>query len=224
MSEACTVPVLLRASCALEARWPGLVWRGARIEYATLAAALHHDGELVLPEDSEEDPSIREGLVRIFSWSIPSPEALEAIAQHGPVLEVMAGTGYWSSLLHQGGVDVIATDLEPYTNGWCDGRYTRVEPMDAREAAARHPDRALLMSWPPPDDPVDAETFCAHFLVGGAVVILISEVRYGSTGSDAGRRFLAEHYEITAQIPLPSWKPGRDVLTVYHRKDTKVTL
>eukprot|EP00976_Prorocentrum_cordatum_P091331 1188484-Prorocentrum_minimum.AAC.2 len=57
-------------------------------------------------------------LRRIYSWGVPSTEALEEVAHHSAngVVEMGAGTGYWAWLLRNMGVAVSAYDIHP-TNG-----------------------------------------------------------------------------------------------------------
>ena len=54
---------------------------------------------------------LRRSLRRRYSYSIPSEEALQAIASIGePMVEIGAGKGYWAKLLQEKGVDIVATD------------------------------------------------------------------------------------------------------------------
>lgn len=48
-----------------------------------------------------------------FSWSVPCKEAIETIKNHGkePILDVLAGTGFWAKLLKRNGIKVIASDI-----------------------------------------------------------------------------------------------------------------
>ena len=55
---------------------------------------------------------LRKKLIWAYSWAIPSNEVILKIAQHSPLLEVGAGTGYWSWLLRQARADIIATDRD----------------------------------------------------------------------------------------------------------------
>ena len=55
----------------------------------------------------------RRELVVRYSWSVPTPEAVASIAAHGPLVDPMAGSGYWSYLLDLAGVDVVAFDRLP---------------------------------------------------------------------------------------------------------------
>ena len=54
---------------------------------------------------------------RIYSWSVPSEQALECIVRHSQmsagVVEVGAGTGFWAALLASRGADVLAVDDTP---------------------------------------------------------------------------------------------------------------
>mmetsp|Transcript_9019 Transcript_9019/g.33650 ORF Transcript_9019/g.33650 Transcript_9019/m.33650 type:complete len:439 (-) Transcript_9019:273-1589(-) len=52
---------------------------------------------------------------RVFSWGVPSSEALEMISGNSPrgVIEIGAGTGLWTSLLRKKGVHVDAIDMTP---------------------------------------------------------------------------------------------------------------
>lgn len=117
--------------------------------------------------------AIRQKAVRKWAWAIPSTHALDLIAEHGPLVELFAGAGYWAALLlAQRGVDVVAYDATPPSlteNHWHDP----VGFFPVRQAdytvAGHHPDRALFVCWPPlhqdkeyrysePDDDLDAWT------------------------------------------------------------------
>ena len=41
---------------------------------------------------------------------------LDVIAEHSPIVELGAGTGYWAAMLARRGADVIAYDIEPPTS------------------------------------------------------------------------------------------------------------
>lgn len=96
----------------------------------------------------------RHDLTSRYAWSIISPGDIAWITRildGRSVVEIGAGTGYWAWQLEQAGVDMAAYDPNPPAadNTYCKhGPYTTVLPDDA-SAAAKHPDRALLMVWPP---------------------------------------------------------------------------
>lgn len=107
-------------------------------------------------------------LRRLYAWGVPTSEALDVIeraARDGAagkgVVEIGAGTGYWTFLLRRRGVSVKAFDLHPCHSPDPNGHhklsddrnpppFARVESGGAE--AAREGDanrRVLLLCWPP---------------------------------------------------------------------------
>ncbi|XP_032902164.1 beta-crystallin B1-like isoform X1 [Amblyraja radiata] len=82
----------------------------------------------------------------LFSFSVPSPEALTFLTDLKlPVISAGAGTGYWEYLLQCHGVDVIAFDAnEVYPP---EIRYSEVL-TSGPEILEQYPDRILLLAWP----------------------------------------------------------------------------
>lgn len=69
---------------------------------------------------SEREWPSRDELVKLYSWSIPSPVVLRFILSHldgRAIVEMGAGTGYWASLLSLGGARVDAFDQAPPDQG-----------------------------------------------------------------------------------------------------------
>ena len=46
-------------------------------------------------------------LRREYAWALPDERALRVLEAYAPLVEVGAGKGYWASLLHARGVDVV---------------------------------------------------------------------------------------------------------------------
>lgn len=76
----------------------------------------------------------------LYAFAAPNEQALAALAGLAPVLEVGAGVGYWTHLLRDRGVTVVATDELPTVQCGMDtvnqyhGRvppWTNVEQADA---------------------------------------------------------------------------------------------
>lgn len=151
----------------------------------------------------------RELAVR-YAWALPSDAALEALARYAPLVECGAGTGYWSALLRESGVDVLAFDLAPPRRTW-----TAVKRSDSVTAARRHPDRALLLCWPPYDD--DRASYAALRGYRGDVLIHIGERGEGTTGSVRFHRELERNWALVEEVDLPHWPRLRDTLAVYRR-------
>lgn len=140
-------------------------------------------------------PVTRETLASSYAWAIPSPTDLALIdvfLDNRAVVEIGAGTGYWAWQLSQLGVDVRAYDIAPHGNHHChDVSYHPVE-QGGPEKAAEHPDRVLLLCWPPYDRPMAHEALTAYT---GDSLIYIGEGHGGCTADDAFHEKLAAEWE-----------------------------
>lgn len=89
-----------------------------------------------------------------FAWAVPTDEAILAIAELGPIVEIGAGTGYWAWLLEQAGAEVLAFDAELGGNHWVaeggpvDRGLTRRPPRSASDVPldGRASDAAALLA------------------------------------------------------------------------------
>ena len=180
------------------------------------------------------DYEARDRLVKKYAWAIPNQEALEAIAALGPIVEIGAGRGYWASLLHEMGVDIIAYDLNPpdiAKNHYCvagDDEGDFIVPYHQVQAsnelvAAEHPDRALLVIWPCYDKRWAHDAVRAYHEAGGRTVLFVGE---GSGGCTADRAFFdylyhfgvegeEDRYGCTEYISLPQWGGIHDGLEIH---------
>ena len=145
-------------------------------------------------------------LQRTFSFAIPSNEVIRQIIEIAPrIVEVGAGTGYWSHLLSNSGADIVAYDASPpghqhetsYSgdNVYFGGlSYYPVQYGVAStifDGSSDVAERALLMVWPNNPDAVDnphvavaAESLpevwdfeCVqkYYEMGGKIVIFVGE-------------------------------------------------
>lgn len=155
--------------------------------------------------------------VKQYSWTITDPATVAFVVEHaGPrLIDPMAGTGWWAYLLGQSGMDVVASDVAPCANQWCDTTlYVPVAEVDGAEAVANHADRTLLLSWPPYDSPDGAAIVRAY---PGDRVIYIGEGDGGCTGDDDLHELLrTEWREVAGHVPV-QWFGMHDRVTVYDR-------
>jgi hypothetical protein len=159
----------------------------------------------------------RRAAIAEFGFAVPTERALGALAGLGPIVEVGASGGEWARLLHDRGVDVLATDADPSGTGvGMDGTrvWTEVAEGDAAEVAAAHPDRALLVIWPHYDEDWPGLALAAY---EGDVVAYVGEGRHGCTGDERFHDLLEEWGEPEV-VALPTWPGVHDNLYIYRRR------
>lgn len=91
-----------------------------------------------------------------FAWAVPDDRALRIIQHFSPIIEIGAGKGYWTKLLRQRGVDILAYDKFVYNVSKSGTRTKRCQkchsevfeggPEVLLEPQAK--DRALLLCYP----------------------------------------------------------------------------
>jgi hypothetical protein len=167
----------------------------------------------------------RRDLCRNYAWAVPTPEALDAIAALGPIVEIGAGTGYWAMMLQLRRCTVYAYDSHPpygeegedanhYHQGvvcWTSVRKGGPEKVND------HPGATLFLCWPPYNEPMAAEALA---LYRGERVIYIGEGPGGCTADDAFHDAIEAHWEAERMIAIPQWWGIHDVLEIYKRKGT----
>lgn len=170
---------------------------------------------------------LRRALTSKYSWSMPSPEAIEFVVKHanGSILDPMAGSGYWEYVLRQSGVDCVAFDLNPPQPDQAVNIYhletatfVPVTQADAAVAAALAvPGQSLFLSWPPMDDS-GARALRAY---PGNRVIYIGEGNGGCTGDDQLFTLLDEWWQMSEVHKLPQWSGIHDYIAVYDRIEAR---
>jgi hypothetical protein len=159
----------------------------------------------------------RKSFVASYAWAIPSPAAVECIANAvGPrrLLEVCAGSGLWASLLAAQGVKVVATDL-----GQPAVLHYEVERLDAETAVKQHREcAALMLIWPP------FKNDCAYQAVRafeGDLLVFVGDERF--TANDRFFARLARDWLQVDQLNLESWPGTRDAVHVYKRRNSSMS-
>lgn len=159
-----------------------------------------------------------------WSWAIPTEAVIARLARHA-VVEVGAGTGYWAALIARAGGDVVAFDREPVggpvENGWHPtslGPAHPYHPIATADsiAAGEHPERTLLLCWPPSADPMAYEALVAYEHAGGRRVMFVGEP-YGCTGDEQFHDRLREGWSESWTHYLPTWPGIRDYATEWIR-------
>jgi hypothetical protein len=162
---------------------------------------------------------VRKAFRRAWGFSVPCAEAVAAIrALSHPLVEIGAGTGYWSALLRAAGVDVVATDVAsegegPYGSGL--GRHAAVVALGGPEAVRTYPDRDVFCSWP-----TEGAAWCAEAAAEirpGRAFVLIGEPAGGATAAPGLYELLAAHFETEAVVEIPQFPRVDDRLTIHRR-------
>lgn len=157
--------------------------------------------------------SVRREIQLRYSWAIPNEEAIATLVRCSPLVEVGAGTGYWSALIADAGGDIVAFDSHPaglpsyYVGGSAENPVwhsdqTPFHPVavgSAVEVAAAYPERTLFLCWPPNNEPMGADAVAAYHAAGGKRVVYIGE-SHGITG-DA---------RLMGMFGWPGWCPVHD--------------
>lgn len=160
----------------------------------------------------------RKAFIRRWGFAIPCAEAVAALAELGPLVEIGAGTGSWSALLSSAGQDVIATDAVGagrVSYGFDAGAHHPVTAMEAATAVRTHQDRAVLCSWPTENDGWAADA--AALIRPGQRLALIGEPRGGCTGSPALFDLLDVGFVLEQVVDLPQFPSSNDRLSIHRR-------
>ena len=187
-------------------------------------------------------------LRRMYSWAVPNHEVLQTIRKWSPrgVVEMGAGTGYWSHLLSEMGVDVHPFDRHPtherapnpqhMLGGGVSGRIENenawINPppfcqvcAGGAEALATYSQQTLLLCWPPAEEEHGVETQVRFFaweclrLYRGNVLIFIGEEGEDQVATAGDRFFRCLHskWSLKETVSIPQWPCSMDRLSVWLR-------
>ena len=150
-----------------------------------------------------------------YSWAVPNQEAIDYLVSQSPIIEMGAGTGYWSKLISDSGGEVIAFDESPYDNHWCKNQWYEITKIDSVDILANYPEHTLFLCWPPYDTPFAYDCLKAY---KGSQLIFVGESYGGCTGDDNFFDLLEEEWEEVHSIDIPQWFGMHDYLISYKRK------
>lgn len=155
-------------------------------------------------------------LCKRYAWAIPTDEALAAIADYSPIVELGAGTGYWAMLLESLGARVTCFDSHPPNiseNRYKHAKEYHVVRRGGPESLVNYTDHALFLCWPPYDEPMAMQALeCYH----GQTLIYVGEDSGGCTGNEAFHDALTK-WTVVQELALPQWNWIHDALWVYRR-------
>jgi len=158
--------------------------------------------------------------IRRWGFAIPNAEAIDAIAELSPIIELGAGTGYWASLLAEAGAAVQAYDKD-VPSGDSENYYSfrhtplHYEVKQGTEAVlADSSARTLLLVWPSYASPF-ANNCLKQF--AGEYLAFVGEGIGGCTADDDFFEALTAHWEQVRVVNIPHWDGIHDDLRIYRR-------
>jgi hypothetical protein len=173
-------------------------------------------------ENADQLRLARHAFIRAWGFSIPCKEAVSALTKLSPLVEIGAGTGYWTSLLSAAGADILATDAQTSgrqaSYGFTCASSAETLNLDAVSAVRRYPERDVLCSWPSQEGCWDAEA--ALSMRQDRFLALIATPRGGIAGSQALFDTLEAHFSLVEEVEIPQFPMVHDKLSIYRRLGT----
>lgn len=179
---------------------------------------------------------------RLFGWSVPCKEAVDAIKKYirPPLYDVMGGTGYWGRILRNDGIDVRTSDIHKILSK--NGYHRKTEDdsqeiQDSRTSPKTHIRRRnalrvgfdiknqrikgdLFLSWPPYECPIASDLL--DMLPIGTRVVYIGEGAGGCTGELSFHKNLETNFKSIIYVELPTFIGINDGMDIYEKiKDEK---
>ncbi len=166
------------------------------------------------------DKLLRSVFSQVFSWSIPTAEALAAVTDFAgdrPIGSYGAGNGYWEYLLATvSGMTVSASDL------YLTHRFMEMGSADWATVEL-DPNEVVFFSWVPEDeDAVTAATHLLGRLAPGQGLVLVGDRpdktgKPRTCGGPAFFAFLADTFELVRHVPLVNFSHVFDGVDLYRR-------
>jgi hypothetical protein len=168
----------------------------------------------------------RDKLRKEFSYSVADDETVSTVASYcrdKPLIDIGAGTGYWSYLLDQMGIECHAYDTEPYENIYCNGHWYNVVKGAPEDIKARNYTSAnVFLSWPPYSDPLAEEALKLYLdLADPGYFIYIGESRGNATGDDGFFDLLESSCYKLRAIQNPHYSGLHDQVEIYKKLETQ---
>jgi len=162
------------------------------------------------------------------AFAIPHHKALWRISRWSPhgVVEIGAGTGYWSHLLRlvlrPQGKGLLCFDKHPLPeNPYSFSREWFPDMVQADHTVLKNcpltDSMTLFMCWPPYDDPKDWPAEALR-MFKGRTLAYVGEGVGGCTGGEAFHQELDDHWDAKETVRLPTWGTVRDELVIYQRR------
>ncbi|KAK9904746.1 hypothetical protein WJX75_001738 [Coccomyxa subellipsoidea] len=159
----------------------------------------------------------------LYAYAPYTREAMDALAERAPLVEVGAGLGYWAAALRARRVPVLALDSHPpggVASNSYHGRipaFTKVAQGGSKAAAAASERHTLFLCYPPPASSMAAD--CLRSFRGQCVCVVGEWL--GDTGDESFAAALLADWTLIRRVPLPNWTDTAHELTIWQRLPAK---
>jgi len=169
--------------------------------------------------------NLRQKVIDRYGFAVPCLEAIERLQNLSPIVEVGAGSGYWSRLVNKraGEPVMIATDSFAYlTDGSQFGKYWEpdnripIKHLSANVAVEEYKERNVFVSWPSYDESW-AEGM-ARLIQPSKLLIYIGESEGGCTADDSFFKLMDSDFRRIEDISIPRWESIYDRMYIFERK------
>lgn len=157
----------------------------------------------------ENSYTIRDKVRRKYSFAVPNNDAIQTLIKYSPLIEIGAGTGYWSYLINKAGGQCTA-----YDNGDWKWNQNYVKINKGGPEVLKNSKDNLFLCWPPYNDSMAAD--CLNNF-NGKYLIYVGESYGGCTANDEFFNILKEKYTPEEVIRIPQWHGIHDCMVVYSK-------
>lgn len=162
-------------------------------------------------ERSLELLKLRSKAIKEFGFAIPCRELLDVLKQHQPIIEIGAGSGYFTTLMRKHGVEVLGTDPGIGSFGFSFGCHDNQQlVMQGKTAIRRYRGRTVFCSWPTLDHTWFRQAMRAMRI--GQKLIVIEE---DSCAEQSTWDYREATFKPLADVPLPAWNHMNDRASVW---------
>ncbi len=201
--------------------------------HSTPSSATMKGNDPLLPKIIREyNDSCRIWLCRLYAFATPNHIAIQRLTALTPMVEIGAGTGYWSHMIRSASsstttpLTVHCYDKDPpcaqskikhndyhgRSKAWTD------VIKGGPEVVTQFPNCTLFLCYPPPDSPMALLSLRAYT---GDCVCYVGEWQ-GDTGTKAFEKLLCETFVCEEIVPLPNWGDTCYMMMIWRRrKDSK---
>lgn len=145
----------------------------------------------------------RSNLTNYYAHAVPTEQALAMMGRLGPIVEIGAGSGYWSALLRARGTEVKAYDAWLGSTYAPEITWSPVLTGDAKTAAL-HPDHTLFLCWPSGSNGAAYDALSNY---KGKRLLYVGEMDSDIMADDRFFSALKRDWKMTGRVAVPSLQP-----------------